>query len=368
MRNKVDFVIVNDTAKPKTGGDYVYYVMKNELVSQGYEVNEISVPQAVDFLRRAHRPDWIGRAAFSFSELSAYMLCYLSSIEKFKSHSRVVITSSCPTFPVLGHLTYHQPKAGIFARSFNESGSLKRVIGYRVEENEKLSPLWFFAKKLMRLHLSNSLFTKEIVKRMYGVESCVLYPPVPTHKYYHPIDGGKRERYVLLTRSEATTGVSSLSIIGRQMPKDIKLVIIGNIDHAGMVALKNLKAQGANFAYLGFVSEESKIEIFRKCSVYLNLAVNETFGISVIEALASGCIPLAHRSGAIPEYLPEELCFSDYEEIAEKVVTYIDSPSDLRERLKGIALRFDESIFRRNFMLSFHRLENSLEMMSFNNA
>lgn len=368
MTNKVDFIVVNDTVKPRTGGDYVYSVMKNELVSQGYEVNEISIPQTVGFLRRAHKSEWIGRAPFSFPELLAYILCYLSSLEKFKRHSHVVITSSCPTFPVLGHLTYHQPKAGIFTRSFTESDSMRRIIGYRIEENEKLSPLWFFAKKLIRLHLSNSYFTREIVKRMYGVESGVLYPPVPIHKYDHPINGNRRKRYVLLTRPEATTGVSLLSIIGRRLPKDIKLIIIGNIDRAGIAALRNLKAEGVNFEYLGFVSEESKIEIFRKCSIYINLAVNETFGISVVEALASGCIPLAHRSGAIPEYLPEEFCFSDYEEIPEKIVTYIDSPSDLREKLKRIALRFDENVFRKNFMLSFHRLENTLELMSSKNA
>jgi glycosyltransferase involved in cell wall biosynthesis len=362
--NKVDFIVVNDTAKPRTGGDYVYSVMKRELISQGYEVDETSIPQTVGFLQRAHKSEWIGRMPFSPAELFAYILCYLSSLEKFKRHSHVVITSSCPTFPVLGHLTYHQPKAGILARYFTENDSMRRIIGYRIEENEKLSPLWFFAKKLIRLHLSNSYFTKELVKRIYGVESTVLYPPVPIHKYDDPIDGKKRKRHVLLTRPEATTGVSLLPIISRGLPKDIKLVIIGNIDRAGMVALRNLKSKGANFEYLGFVSEESKIEIFRKCSIYINLAINETFGISVVEALASGCIPVAHRSGAVPEYLPEEFCFSDDKEIPEKIVAYIDSPNYLREKLKRIALKFDESVFRKNFMLSFHRLENSLESLS----
>jgi len=366
--NKVDFIIVNDTVKPRTGGDYVYSVMKRELISQGYEVNELSIPLTVGFLRRAHKSEWIGRAPFSSAELLAYISCYLSSLEKFKQRSRVVITSSCPTFPVLGHLTYHQPKAGILVRSINESDSLRRIVGYRIEENEKLSPLWFFAKKLMRLHLSNSNFTGELVRRMYGVKSNVLYPPVPTRKYDRPLNGNRRKRYVLLTRPEATTGISLLSNICHRLPKDIKLVIIGNIDRAGMAALRNLKAEGANFEYLGFVSEETKIEIFHKCSIYINLAINETFGISVVEALASGCIPVAHGSGAVPEYLPKEFCFSNYEEIPEKVVAYIDSPSDLRERLKRIALRFDESVFRKNFMLFFHRLENSLELMSSKNA
>jgi len=361
LTNKVDFIVVNDTVKPRTGGDYVYSVMKRELIRQGYEVNEQSIPLTVGFLQRAHKSEWIGRAPFSSPELLAYISCYLSSLVKFNRHSHVVITSSCPTFPVFGHLTYHQPKAGIFARSFTENDSIRRIIGYRIEENESLSPLWFFAKKLIRLHLSNSYFTRELVRKMYNVESSVLYPPVPVRKYDHPINGSRRKRYVLLTRPEATTGISLLSAMGRRLPKDIKLIIIGNIDRAGIAALRNLKAEGANFEYLGFVSEEAKIEIFHECSVYINLAINETFGISVVEALASGCVPLAHRSGAVPEYLPKEFCFSEYEEIPEKIVAYIDSRSDVRERLKRIALRFDENVFRKNFTLYFHRLERSME-------
>ena len=361
VTSKVDFIVVNDTVKPRTGGDYVYSVMKKELIRQGYDVNEVSIPMMVSFLGRNYGSEWIGHTSLSSPEMLAYVLCYLLSLKKFKQRLHVVITSSCPTFPVLGHLTYHQPKAGIFARSINESDSMRRVVGYRIEENERLSPLWFFAKKLMRLHLSNSRFTQEIVGKMYGVDSAVLYPPVPIHKYDHPFNGDRRKRYVLLTRPESTTGISLLSTIGRRLPKDVKLIIIGNIDRAGMAALRTLKAEGANFEYLGFVSEETKIEIFHKCSIYVNLAINETFGMSVVEALASGCIPLAHNSGAVPEYLPQEFCFSAFEEIPDKISSYIDSPRDIRERLKRIALRFDEEVFRKNFMLFFHCLEDSLE-------
>lgn len=356
MRKDVSFIIVNDTRKPRTGGDYVYSVMKDELIKRGYRVNELSIPILISTIRHSSASKWIGQASLSPSEILAYVKCYLVSLRRYKMHGSIVITSSCPTFPVLGHLTYHQPKAGIFARSIRETGKIRRVIGYKVEEDERFSPLWLLAKKLIRLHLSNSEFTKELVRKMYKVDSRVLYPPIPTSKYDHLNDRKIRRPCVLLTRPETTTGISSLSRIASSLPKSISFLIIGNVDKAGKKALHDLGAAGITYKYLGFVNEATKVEAFKRSSVYLNLARNETFGMSVVEALASGCIPIAHKSGAIPEYLPKELTYSEIGEIPEKLAAYVDANEDFRKRLKEIALRFDEGIFRERFMHYFETL------------
>jgi glycosyltransferase involved in cell wall biosynthesis len=358
MQEEVNFIIVNDTRRPRTGGDYVYSVMKDELIKQGYRVNEWSIPILVNAIRRSSASSWIGQTYLSPHELLAYARCYLTSLKKYRKCASLVITSSCPTFPVLGHMTYHQPKAGIFARSIKESGSIRRMIGYKIEENEKFSPLWFSAKRLIRLHLSNSKFTKELVRKMYGVNSSVLYPPIPTSKYYHLDRKGSRKSSILITRPEATTGVSFLSEVASLLPKDVTFVIIGNIDKAGREALRYIKNVGIGYEYLGFVNEEAKIEAFRNCSVYINLARNETFGMSVVEAMASGCIPIAHESGAIPEYLPEKFCYSELQEIPEKVAAFINAKSDVRDELRHISSRFDEGVFRKRFMFFFRSLEN----------
>lgn len=361
MRSEVNFIIVNDTLKPRTGGDYVYSVMKDELFKQGYKINEVSLPRLLRKKNHSSVSGWIGQSSLSYSEVMAYVRCYLASLKKYGRHPPVVVTSSCPTFPVLGHITYHQPKAGIFTRSRKEGESIRRMVGYKVEVNERFSPLWFFAKKLMRLHPSNSKFTRELVERMYKVDSHVLYPPIPTERY-RPARHGARKRYLLLTRPEATTGIAFLSNVAPRLPKDITLVLIGNIDRTGIRALKDLKSLGTKCEYLGFVDEKLKIDLFQKCSVYVNLARNETFGMSVVEALASGCIPIAHQSGAIPEYLPSEFCYSDFDQIPEKVANYIDARKDVREKLSDIAARFDEAIFRRRFMVFFRGLESLLNI------
>lgn len=357
---KIDFIIMNNTAEPRTGGDYVYAVMKNELIRQGYTVSEVSIPLILDCMKLR---DLTNRRPTSLPsmEILAYLWCYASSLKKFMLTPHMIITSSCPAFPVFGHLTYHQPKAGILTGVRKESDSIERKIGYRIEENEALSPMWILIKRLIRLHLSNSDFTKRLVKRIYDIDSKVLYPPVPVHKYLSIDTCSSRKPYILITRPEAPAGISSLSEIARYLPKNVKFIIMGKIDQAGIKTLHDLKDMGAEFDYLGYVREERKVDIFRECSAYINLAPNETFGISVVEAMAGGCVPIAHDSGSIPEFLPEQFRYSDPKEASEKIGAYIDSRKVLRDELRGIALRFDEANFRKGFTVFIERLETWLE-------
>ena len=363
MHPEVDLVVINNTRIPTTGGDYVYAVMKSELIRKGYKIFEASMPMIVNSIKTQCLANRLGHIFSWSAEPLAYLACYISSIKKIMRGSRLIITSSCPTFPVFGHLTYHQPKAGMFTPFRRQSNSLKRKIGYKMEENEMLSPGWFFAKKLLKLHLSNSDFTRQTTKKIYGVDSNVLYPPVPVHKYIRTNRRNKRKPSVLIARPEATTGISLLPEIARNSPKSVKFVIIGNIDQVGIRTLRALKDMGTKFDYLGYVKEELKIEIFHKCSMYVNLAINEPFGITVIEALAAGCIPIAHNSGGIPEYLPEELRYSDANEACEKIATYLSS-KDRPKGLRNIALRFEEANFRRKFMFFVQRLETLLKQKS----
>ena len=359
MPFEIDFITINDTRKPRTGGDYVYSVMKDEIIKQNYRVHEVSVPMLTEYLQHAKSPQWIGRAPLSLSEVAAYLWCYFESLQKRAFGPHIIITSSCPTFPVFGDMTYHQPKCGVLTHFIKESDTLRRKIGYRIQDGGILSASWFFPKKLIKLHLSNSKFTKELVKRLYKVDSTVLYPPVPVQKYFHPMSLSGKKAWVLITKPEASTGISMLPDIARYVPKNIKFVIIGNVDSSGTLALKRLKSMGANFEYLGFIEEKHKIELFQKCSVYLSLAVNEPFGISVVEAVAAGCVPIVHNSGGIPEFVPKEFRYSDPEIAAEKMIVNIERKSRDREEMKTIAARFDEQCFRKKFMFFVKQLDSS---------
>ena len=47
-------------------------------------------------------------------------------------------------------------------------------------------------------------------------------------------------------------------------------------------------------------------EILAKAKVYVHCAQNEHFGISIVEAMAAGCVPVVHNSGGPREIVSED--------------------------------------------------------------
>jgi glycosyltransferase involved in cell wall biosynthesis len=348
-------ISVNDTVSPKTGGEYVYRVMKEELLRQGRTVYEISVP----LLLRKLEPE---RGRVKIEETYRLLLharCVLESFWKRLQNRFLVITSSSPVFPVFGHLVYHQPKTSTCTEKGKEYLSIHQKIGMILHENEKLSPTWLVAKRSHVLHLSNSLFTKRLIKGLYGLDSLVLYPPVDISSLLKTDLLAKREPAVLVTKPRAISGISILPEIVMKLPKT-HFVVIGEADSVGSRIINCLKKRGANIHYMGYVDTITKQRLFSKCTHYLQLGLNESFGITVIEAMAAGCVPVAPESGAIPEYLHENLFYKDTDDAVGKIEAKVGADDvDLRSRLRQASLKFEEKNFRAGFMTHVSWIEQT---------
>jgi glycosyltransferase involved in cell wall biosynthesis len=163
---------------------------------------------------------------------------------------------------------------------------------------------------------------------------------------------------VIIARPRAICGITFLPRIMKELPKTIKFVVIGKADATGKDVLGFLKGKGFNIEYLGYVSETEKWEIFSRFSHYLHLGLNESFGITIVEAMAAGCIPVAPRSGGIPEYVPPQLLYSNHQEAYEKISSQIGlGDSDLEMVLKNISKQFDEKKFRRGIAAYINMLD-----------
>jgi glycosyltransferase involved in cell wall biosynthesis len=57
--------------------------------------------------------------------------------------------------------------------------------------------------------------------------------------------------------------------------------------------------------------------------VLLITAHEDTFGYQIVDAIMNGCIPLARRSFAYPELLPDEYLYDDTEELLEKLDKFL---------------------------------------------
>ncbi len=94
------------------------------------------------------------------------------------------------------------------------------------------------------------------------------------------------------------------------------------------------------------VSKPLLKQILLDSKIYLHCAVNEHFGISLIEAMACGCLTIANNSGGPKELISSNLRFDTREEVILKITKNIKewSPQKAQE-MHNIAMEFSEESF-----------------------
>jgi len=89
------------------------------------------------------------------------------------------------------------------------------------------------------------------------------------------------------------------------------------------------KIAKSNIEFVGKISEEEKRNLYANCIAYLN-PQEEDFGITAVEAMASGRPVIAYKSGGATETIIEGVTgefFEDqsWEDLADKVIRFDES-------------------------------------------
>lgn len=162
------------------------------------------------------------------------------------------------------------------------------------------------AAKRMDYVISISKEIARRVKKFYGLQSEVIYPPVDIKEIKFIKDSGKRENWFLyLGRVETYKGVELAIRACAMAHKPLKIAGIGQHMEEMQELVKELNAKGI-VKFLGYPSDEFRSELFSKCKALLFPVQNEDFGIVPVEANASGAAVIAYRSGGVLETISEE--------------------------------------------------------------
>ncbi len=91
---------------------------------------------------------------------------------------------------------------------------------------------------------------------------------------------------------------------------------------------------GVDTRLLGFISEEEKFELMSNCFAFVNPSRHEAFGLTPLEAYATGCPVIASRVGGVPYVFGEgRALFYEYGDIAG-LRARIDELANVREQYK----------------------------------
>ena len=146
--------------------------------------------------------------------------------------------------------------------------------------------------------IANSHFIARRIYKYYKRESTVIYPPVAIDQFHlaaevgdYFLAGGR-----LVPYKKFDLLIEAFRANGRQ------LKIFG--DGPDEARLKKLAHGAGNIHFLGRVSETEKAELYARAQAFIN-PQEEDFGITMVEALASGRPVIAYDSGGAREIVAD---------------------------------------------------------------
>ncbi|MDD3267626.1 MAG: glycosyltransferase family 4 protein [Burkholderiales bacterium] len=141
--------------------------------------------------------------------------------------------------------------------------------------------------------IANSNFIARRIKKVYGRDSEVIFPPVDIQKFTPQIN--KQEYYFTASRLVPYKKVDLIAKAFAKMP-DKKLIIAGTGD--GATKIQDLANKYTNIKYLGFISDDKMIELMQNAKAFV-FAAEEDFGIIPVEAQACATPVIAYGKGGV---------------------------------------------------------------------
>jgi glycosyltransferase involved in cell wall biosynthesis len=136
------------------------------------------------------------------------------------------------------------------------------------------------------------------IRQYYGRPAEVIYPPVATSRYRFTELG---KAWLSVSRLYPEKRIDLLFDVFRRLPSE-RLILVGG--HApGDRARRYLERLDPprNVTILGPVPEERLLDLYARCRGFITAAVDEDFGLTPVEAMASGKCVLATDEGGYRE-------------------------------------------------------------------
>ena len=199
--------------------------------------------------------------------------------------------------------------------------------------------------------LTNSQYTANLIRESMGREAIVINPSVNIDKFTTPI-AKQRNGVVSVGVISPHKKYPDLCEVMTQIktPYTImgKMMLSFEKKHYDM-----LQAKYPNVHIMPNVSEQTMKDKLWTSKVYLHGKI-EDFGISIVEAVVAGCIPIVPDGGGIRETIPiPELRFEpgNLNAISEKVEAALSGEYDhYMPELQAHVKQYDVSVFNRKIL------------------
>ena len=240
---------------------------------------------------------------------------------------------SFPSWSYATHRAYFTPYAWFFDRTIDEA----------VQDSSVL--------------LTNSSYSAKIVELETGITPEVLYPPVDIERFSCPTSAPKENLIITVGRFSPDKRYELIPRLARLCP-EYDFAVVGTVtSRSTLDALKRqVSAIGAsNVSLLVDLPVAELRRLYSRAKFYLHTKIGECFGITVVEAMSSSCVPIVPRSGGpwwdIVQRGKYGIGYSNEQEAAESIrkldgVRYEDMKALAKQRSGS----FSNSSFKKNLL------------------
>lgn len=213
--------------------------------------------------------------------------------------------------------------------------------------------------------VANSKFTQGIIEKYLGKRSLVVNPPVTPNITMSGVNWRDRKnRVVTISRFRPAKGLEIIPEIASHV-KNCEFVLIGIFDKESERCLERISEE------IETLGVQGRVRIFKNkphsfasaalstAKVFLHTQKTEAFGMSIVESMAAGCVPIVPRTGGpwidILDCQEGQYGFSykSPSEAAQKIKLLIENEnlrSEISARAAERSMAFDSSVFERKIL------------------
>ncbi|HEX5186176.1 MAG TPA: glycosyltransferase [Nitrososphaeraceae archaeon] len=230
--------------------------------------------------------------------------------------------------------------------------------------------------------LTNSKFSKQAIEKIYGknnnVEATVIYPPVDVNKFKILNNCNTKnitnallkekdpDSILVISRLSPDKKIENAIEIGKSLKEKenircYKMTIVGGILPDNQNYLENLNNLidmydlKNNIKIKPNVTFDNLQKLVQQSSVYIHPTPDEPFGMSIVEAMSAGLIPITPNRGGDAEFVPLKYQYQSTEHATEIIANILKNNSnnkDLDEERKNISdstNKFDKQKYNEEF-------------------
>lgn len=221
----------------------------------------------------------------------------------------------------IGNIHYNDPsKQGYLQRPFY----IKWFIKYSLKNSD--------------LQIATSKIEYESIKKLGAKNPMLLYHAIDERKY--TFNSYENRENFLLTLTQFTKEniqrkkVREIILAFKKVLlkyDDLLLYVVGNKSDNGYIDLFDFVKENnmtEKVLFLGRVNDKEKIELYRKCKMYVQPTSFEGFGMAIAESMLCGAPVITSKTGAVPEVVGDVAIYVNPDSIDEIANTIIKLLND----------------------------------------